>query len=107
MLYSDDGGETWYIETRETSLRTPICMSSLCTEEDGILLLSYPDSFRNRVNLTLAKSDDGGKSWTTQQLYPGASGYSCAEYSDGKILIVAEIGKVNYSEGIVLLKLQA
>lgn len=107
ISYSDDGGETWYIETRETSLRTPICMSSLCTEEDGTLLLSYPDSFRNRVNLTLAKSDDGGKSWTTQQLYPGASGYSCAEYSDGKILIVAEIGKVNYSEGIVLLKLQA
>ena len=107
VLYSDDGGETWYIETRETSLRTPICMSSLCTEEDGTLLLSYPDSFRNRVNLTLAKSDDGGKNWTTQQLYPGASGYSCAEYSDGNILIVAEIGKVNYSEGIVLLKLQA
>ena len=80
-------------------------MSSLTSDSDGNLFLTYPDSFKNRVNLTLAKSVDGGKSWDTKRIYSGASGYSSVVATEGKILILAEIGKVNYSESIVLISI--
>ena len=105
LSYSYDGGETWTIKTVDTPLRSPICMSSLTSDSEGNLFLTYPDSFKNRVNLTLAKSVDGGKSWDTKRLYSGASGYSSVTVTDAKILILAEIGKVNYSESIVLISI--
>ena len=80
-------------------------MSSVCTDNGGRLYLTYPDSFKNRANLTLAESSDGGKTWKIKRLYSGASGYSSVTVADAKILILAEIGKVNYSESIVLISI--
>ena len=105
LSYSYDGGETWAIKTADTSLKSPICMSSVCTDNGGRLYLTYPDSFKNRANLTLAESSDGGKTWKIKRLYSGASGYSSVTVTDAKILILAEIGKVNYSESIVLISI--
>lgn len=105
LSYSYDGGETWTIKTADTSLKSPICMSSVCTDNGGRLYLTYPDSFKNRANLTLAESSDGGKTWKIKRLYSGASGYSSVTVTDAKILILAEIGKVNYSESIVLISI--
>lgn len=99
LSYSRDGGETWYEQTTDTSLKSPICMSSLAMTADGKLLMSYPDSFLTRANLSVAASLDGGKTWKSTRVYSGAAGYSClAADTDGNIYLLAEIGKVNYNE---------
>lgn len=99
LSYSNDGGETWYEKTVDTTLKSPICMASLALNADGTLLISYPDSFLTRANLTIAASTDNGKTWETCRVYSGAAGYSCITAdSDGNIYLLAEIGKVNYNE---------
>ena len=99
LSYSNDGGETWYEKTTDTTLRSPICMASLAVTADGTLLISYPDSFLTRANLTIAASKDNGKTWETCRVYSGAAGYSCITAdSDGNMYLLAEIGKVNYNE---------
>lgn len=98
LSYSDDGGETWYEQTVDTTLRSPICMSSVAVK-DGKLIMSYPDSFHTRVNLTLGVSEDGGDNWITYPVYNGAAGYSCVTVtSDNRVFVLAEIGKINYNE---------
>lgn len=104
LSYSTDGGATWERKEQQTSLRTPICMASLATV-DGKLAITYPDSFHTRVKLTLGTSEDGGATWQTKLLYRGASGYSClAADSDGDMYVLAEVGKVNYNEQLVFLR---
>ena len=74
-------------------------MSSLAMSADGKLLMSYPDSFLTRANLSVAASLDGGKTWKSTRVYSGAAGYSClAADTDGNVYLLAEIGKVNYKE---------
>ncbi len=106
LSYSNDGGETWYKKTADTVLKSPVCMSSVDTLGDGTLLLSYPDSFHTRVNLTLGISSDNGENWQTASIYNGAAGYSCvAVDSDDNIFLLAEIGKINYNETLFFTKL--
>lgn len=106
LSYSKTGGETWYEETKIIEdLKTPICMSSMDTMSDGRLVMSYPDAFNTRANLTYAESDDNGETWTTKLLYGGATGYSCmAVDSDDNIYILAELGAVNYNEVLTFMK---
>ncbi len=104
ISYSKDGGATWYIKEKFTTLKTPICMASLYNA-GGKLLLSYPDSFYTRVNLSVGETSDG-ETWTSKLIYGGASGYSCMDGDkDGNVFVLAEIGKVNYSDAIVFAKL--
>lgn len=106
LSYSSDGGQSWYETTKNTSLRTPICMSSVYVSEKGELLLGYPDSFHTRVNLSVAKSKDGGQTFDTKLIYQGASGYCCIDGDkEGNVYVLAEIGKVNYSDCIMFAKL--
>ena len=106
LSYSKTGGETWYEETKEIeALRTPICMSSIDTMADGRLVMSYPDAFNTRANLTFAESKDNGTTWTTKLLYAGAAGYSCmAVDSYDNIYVLAEVGAVNYNEVLSFMK---
>lgn len=102
LSYSLDGGQTWYRKTEDTILRSPICMSSLTVAQSGALVMSYPDSFDTRVNLTVGVSTDRGESWQTYGLYNGASGYSClTSDSNGSLYVLAEVGKVNYNDALM------
>lgn len=105
FAYSYDGGETWAQQAADSTLKTPLCMTSL-TASGGSLYCTYPDCFLTRANLSVAQSEDGGKSWRTTLLYDGASGYSCiTATSDGDLFVLAEIGKVNYNEALVFIAL--
>lgn len=105
LAYSNDGGCTWYKQAEDTSLKSPICMSSIDKLTDGTLLLSYPNSFLTRVNLTIGVSKDNSKTFSTTYLYKGPAGYSCtAVDSNDNIFVLAEIGKVNYNEELMLFK---
>ncbi len=105
LSYSSDGGETWARKEVATPLKTPICMASLASV-GGTLAITYPDSFHTRVKLTLGVSEDGGESWTTKLLYRGASGYSCLTADgEGRMYVLAEVGKVNYNEKLMFMKI--
>lgn len=104
LSYSNDGGATWYIKEKFTTLKTPICMASVYNN-NGKLMLSYPDSFLTRVNLSVGTTTDG-ENWTSKLIYAGAAGYSCMDGDkDGNVYVIAEIGKVNYSDAIAFAKL--
>lgn len=104
LSYSKDGGATWYIKEKFTTLKTPICMASVYNNA-GKLMLSYPDSFHTRVNLSVGTTADG-ETWTNKLIYGGAAGYSCMDGDkEGNVYVLAEIGKVNYSDAIVFAKL--
>ncbi len=105
LSYSNNGGSTWHKKNVQTTLKTPICMSSIAYS-NGVLYMSHPDSFTTRANLSLGISKDNGNSFTTHTIYSGASGYSCVLVtSQGKIFVLAEIGKVNYNEALVFAQL--
>lgn len=100
---SNDGGATWQEKTIDSTLKSPICMSSVATYNNK-LILTYPDDFFTRANLSLAISD-GNASFNTLPLYSGATGYSCVTVdSDNNIFVLAEIGKINYNENLVFIK---
>lgn len=103
---SADNGATWYLSAQNTTLKSPICMSSLAIGKDGAVYLSYPDDFFTRANLSVGVSRDSAATFSSKRLYDGASGYSCVTAdSDGNVFVLAEIGKVNYNEVLVFLKL--
>lgn len=102
--YSTDGGESWVERKSETNLRTPICMTSIATLANGNVVVTYPDCYATRADLSIAISENDGRTFTVKKLYDGPSGYSCVvQDGAGKICLLAEIGKVNYSEAIAFL----
>jgi sialidase-1 len=89
----------WYTVT------DPTCMASMIRTSKGALLFSNPNDVRNRVNLTLRKSADGGSTWDTGRvLDPGGAMYSCmTELKDGRIGMLYE--SVD-AEGLVFLRFE-
>lgn len=83
----------------------PTCMASLIQTEMGPLLFSNPNDAQRRVNLTVRKSTDGGKTWDTGRvLDPGGAMYSCMTVlRDGRIGLLYE--SVD-SEGLVFLRFE-
>ena len=103
---SADGGETWFGH-RDLPLKTPMCQSSLTKTSDGTVYLTHPDCFLTRANLAAGISRDGGETWIVKRLYNGPSGYSCAAAdSNDSVFVLAEIGKVDYNEALVFLKIK-
>jgi sialidase-1 len=70
----------------------PTCMASLISHPHGELLLSNPNSAKNRVALTVRSSGDGGKTWSDGKLLePGGAMYSCMTVlKDGQVGILYE-----------------
>lgn len=91
--------QPWYTVT------DPTCMASMIRTDKGELLFSNPNDVRNRVNLTLRRSTDGGKTWYTGQvLDPSGAMYSCmTELKDGRIGMLYE--SVD-AEGLVFLRFE-
>ena len=105
VLRSTDNGETWGKVTEKSNLKTPICMSSVdvC---GNTLYLTFPDDYYTRANLTVAYSEDGGETFEKKVLYDGPGGYSCVTSGgNGKVFVIAEVGKVNYNEALVFFRI--
>lgn len=80
VSFSRDGGETWTRPEFDFNLPDPGCAAGLCRAGNAILF-SNCESQTDRVNLTLKKSTDGGKSWESLPIEPLA-GYSDVVYSE-------------------------
>ncbi len=106
LSFSKDGGKTWYITTKSiVDLKSSICMSSVDTMSNGNLVMTYPNAFGTRANLTYAVSADNGESWTNKLLYGGAAGYSCVTIdSADNVYVLSEVGAVNYNEVLTFMK---
>jgi sialidase-1 len=83
---SSDGGATWALPVRfDAALIEPVCQGSMVLigplrdAPAGALYFANPASRTARVDLTVRRSDDGGRSWPHSLLIePSATlGYSC------------------------------
>ena len=109
LTYSRDGATNWSEPRFHEQLLEPICMASMVAARIGgrnVLLFANPDNLeraaglaeagrpRDRKNVTVQVSYDGGVSWTAKRsVEPGYSGYSdMAVLPDGKILLLYERG---------------
>ncbi len=73
-------------------LPDPVCMASLISRPDGLLIFSNPASKTDRVALTVRTSTDGGHSWSEGKVIePGHSMYSSlALLPDGRVAVLYE-----------------
>lgn len=85
---SNDNGKTWYEEGLDPQLTDPVCEGSLNKIGKRKILLSHLDSEKDRKNLVLRISNDGGKNWNRMiSIYKGS-----AAYSDIVVLNKKEVG---------------
>ena len=88
---SFDRGITWS-PAKLTGLKNPDAAISLCSLQNGNLVLTWNNQERGRSQLHIARSTDGGKSWSTPLLLesnPGEYSYpSIFQASDGLIHVI-------------------
>jgi len=96
VSFSDDDGSTWTDPVFDKNLPDPGCAAGLFTA-DGAILFSNCESQTGRVNLTLKKSTDSGKTWQSLPIEPLA-GYSDITYSKatGKAYVLFEHDNYHY-----------
>lgn len=96
VSFSDDHGSTWTEPVFDKNLPDPGCAAGLCRAGD-VILFSNCESQTGRVNLTLKKSIDGGKTWDRLPIEPLA-GYSDVVYSAarGKAYVLFEHDNYHY-----------
>ncbi len=72
----------------------PTCMASLIGHSQGDLFFSNPAHARQRRNLTIRRSTDGGRTWNAGRLIDaGPSAYSClTELANGQLGLLYEAG---------------
>ncbi|MFO8058168.1 MAG: sialidase family protein, partial [bacterium] len=87
---SHDGGRTW-TEPEQTALPNPNAGTDMIKMDSGKLLLAFNNSEDDRTPLSLAVSDDGGKTWEVVkdlETAPGEYSYpSLCKEEDGSIHI--------------------
>ena len=84
---SDDGGETWSAIRFDSTLISPVCQAALA-QIGSRLFFSNPASTKERENLTIRVSHDGGTSWSSST-HLVAAGSTWGGYSS---LVPAELG---------------
>lgn len=101
--YSLDQGESWQKLWLEEQLPDPVCQGCVLSVGDTLLCCNAADS-RERRQLTLRKSLDGGKTWSAGTvIQPGPAAYSdLAMLPDGRIACLFEGGRQDAYEGIFL-----
>ncbi|MFT6479429.1 MAG: sialidase-1, partial [Spirosomataceae bacterium] len=88
---SKDNGETWYEQGIDEQLTDPVCEGSLNIirkRKGDIVLLSHLNHERERKNLELKSSYDGGETWAKSQTIDLGS----AAYSDLVVLSKKRVG---------------
>lgn len=75
---SNDGGATWGPVTHDPALPEPICQAAMVAIDEGrTLVFSNPASASDRIAMTVRRSRDDGRSWSTGlRLHEGPSAYS-------------------------------
>ena len=107
---SDDGGMTWGDIYPDPALIEPICQASVRRYSwpgagvKDMILFSNPAHERERMNMTVRLSCDGGKTWSISKiLHAGPSAYSClVVLPDGDVACLYEAGEAHRSESMVL-----
>lgn len=97
---SKDGGQTWSEMRYEEQLEEPRCQANILNyhaawDRPGkVLLFSNPADADGRVNMTIKKSADGGRTWQEAvRVFPGHSAYSdMAVLQNGDVAIFFEHG---------------
>jgi predicted neuraminidase len=88
---SHDGGKTWS-EGVKTEFPNPNAAVGLIKLQNGDLLFVYNDNMNDRTPLTVAVSQDGGKTWPFRRAIAGGDNDFAYPYAiqakDGKIHIV-------------------
>ena len=88
---STDRGMTW-TPAKATDLKNPDAAISLCALKNGNLILSWNNQERGRSPLHIARSTDGGATWSTPlqlESNPGEYSYpSVFQSSDGLIHVI-------------------
>ncbi len=106
---SKDGLTGWTKPAFDEELLEPVCMGSLLNVGKA-LYFSNPYTTAGRTNLSVARSDDGGKTWAERRtLYKGPSAYSdLAAGPDGVLWCLFERGEgKNAYRWLTLAKLPA
>ncbi len=80
-----DMGITWQVHPSDKKLVEPVCMASLI-KAGRLLLFSNPADAKERKNITIQISEDGGLTWTRKILLDEGIGwgYSCLTMIDSK-----------------------
>ncbi len=109
---SADGGATWTAIRADEQLPCPKCQAALLRLRDGRVVFANPRPptpqddvpSRDRVDLTIRLSDDGGRTWPhARRLHAGPSAYAAlAELDDGTILCLYEGGAAHPREWLRL-----
>lgn len=83
VYVTKDMGETWEPHVSDATLVEPVCMASLI-KYGNLLLFSNPSHPKDRKDITLQISEDGGLSWTRKLLLDEGYGwgYSCLTLID-------------------------
>ena len=104
VAWSTDGGESFAGFRRDEALIEPVCQGSVATSADGRTLYFCNPSSLTRENLTLRRSDDGGRTWAASRtVYAGPAAYSdLAVLADGTVLCLYERGTASPYEEIAL-----
>jgi lysophospholipase L1-like esterase len=97
---SADGATKWSRAVRDPALPEPICMGSLIRTRDRLLFANpHNTGSRDRRNLSIHVSDDGGQTWPQRRaIESGLSGYSdLAVGADGWVYCLYERNRSNGS----------
>jgi sialidase-1 len=94
--YSPDGIQGWHDMHFEPQLKEPICAAGMAYDKTRIWFTNCdngPDM--RRIDLTLQRSDDAGKTWHKLRLLDPWGGYSDAFYDANadKLYVIAETGR--------------
>ena len=83
VYVTSDMGKTWVPHVSDAQLVEPVCMASLL-KAGNLLLFSNPSDPRDRRNMTIQISEDGGKTWKRRLLVDEGYGwgYSCLTMID-------------------------
>ncbi len=83
VYITKDLGKTWEPHVSDGRLVEPVCMASLIKAGD-LLLFSNPADAKERRNITIQISEDGGRSWRRKLLIDEGTGwgYSCLTMID-------------------------
>jgi sialidase-1 len=97
VYVTKDMGRTWTPHVSDGQLVEPVCMASLLKVKakdnalkKDILLFSNPADRKQRKNITIRLSLDGGKTWPRQLLLDEGEGwgYSCLTMIDKKTVAI-------------------
>lgn len=89
--YSKNGYSDWYGYEPDTALPDPVCFGSCAADGRGNLFFVNCASQTERINVTLKRSTDGGKSWCKSLTVNATEGgYAEVAAADGTVYVFYE-----------------